>query len=167
MSDQFKRNLEIPVSMPLPFNQEHMLSINPVGTKTVNETYVPQQDIINCVPGAWVAMCKLIQTQDTDAAVTKLQISEEEMKKAVDAFRYLISAASIGHPDFNQALLSSGFADVSWEARTWVLKNFGQVMVHMWWTAAKMRVNNIKQYNDTPVHQAADDALRAISGRGL
>ena len=77
------------ISVPLPFNTRNMLSINPHGTTSANETYVPQHDIINCVPGAFVGMCKLIQTIDTEASTKNLNISEKEMEDAVLAIRYI------------------------------------------------------------------------------
>ena len=62
MSEDFRRGIDMGISVPLPFNTRNMLSINPQGATSANETYVPQHDIINCVPGAFVGMCKLIQT---------------------------------------------------------------------------------------------------------
>lgn len=167
MSDsEFRRGLDIPVNMPMPFDPRHMLSINPQGTNTVNETYVPQHDILNCVPGAFVGMCKLIQSVDIEASTKQLGVSEEDMLKAAEAFRYLLSRDGISHGSMEEAYIQSGFAAVPWQARTWILKNFGDVMLRMWHQAAVARVNNVKDYKDFPVHMAAESLLNSF-GKGL
>ena len=167
MSDsEFRRGLDIPVNMPLPFDNRHMLSINPHGTTSVNETYVPQHDILNCVPGAFVGMCKLIQTVDIEASTKNLGISEDEMLKAVTALRYILSRDGLSHGSIEEAYTSSGFANMSWQARTWVLKNLGDVMLRIWHQAAGSRVNSVKDYKDFPVNMAAESLLKSV-GKGL
>lgn len=154
------------VSVPMPFNTRNMLSINPQGATSANETYVPQHDIINCVPGAFVGMCKLIQTIDTEASTKNLNISEKEMENAVLAIRYILSRQGLSHATPEEAYLASGLVDLSWQARTWVLKNLGDVMIRMWHQIAIARVNNVKDYMDFPVNQAAEALLKSL-GRGM
>ena len=154
------------ISVPLPFNTRNMLSINPQGATSANETYVPQHDIINCVPGAFVGMCKLIQTIDTEASTKNLNISEKEMEDAVLAIRYILSRQGLSHATPEEAYLASGLVDLSWQARTWVLKNLGDVMIRMWHQVAIARVNNVKDYMDFPVNQAAEALLKSL-GRGM
>jgi hypothetical protein len=164
--EQLRASLSMPVGMPLPFNPRHMLSVSPRGVNNVNESYVPQHDIINCVPGAFVAMCTLIQNVDGYVAEQVLKISEPDMEKAVLALRYVLSREGLSHATPEEAYLASGFADLPWESRTWVLKNLGDVMVRMWHQAAIARVSNFKEYMDSPVNQAAENMLRK-GGRGL
>jgi hypothetical protein len=166
MSEDFRRGLDIPVNLPLPFNPQHMLSINPHGATTVNETYVPQHDILNCVPGAFVGMCKLIQSVDTEVSTRTLNISEEDMQKAVLALRYILSRDGLTHPTVEEAYLASGFVDLSWQTRTWVLKNLGDIIIRMWHQAAIARVNNIKDFRDFPINTAAESLLKSL-GKGL
>lgn len=167
MADEdFRKSLSMPVSMPLPFNPRHMLSINPHGTMTANETYVPEHDILNVVPGAFVGMCTLIQNIDTEVSTKTLNISEEEMLKAVTALRYILSRDGLAHAQIEEAYLASGFVNLSWQARTWVLKNLADVLLRIWHQAASVRVNNIKQYMDSPINSAAEAALRTL-GKGL
>lgn len=166
MSDDFRRGLDIPVNMPLPFNPRNMLSVSPRGVSSVNESYVPQHDIVNCVPGAFVGMCHLIQNVDTYASTQALQISEEEMEKAVLAIRYVLSREGLSHATPEEAYVASGFTNLSWQARTWVLKNLGDVMIRMWHQAAIARVSNVKEYMDFPVNNAADNLLKTFK-RGL
>lgn len=166
MSEDFRRSLDIPVNMAMPFNPRHMLSINPQGTNTVNETYVPQHDILNCVPGAFVGMCNLIQNVDTYVAMQSLKISEEEMFKAVAALRYILSRDGLSHQSVEEAYVASGFSGLSWQARTWVLKNLGDVMIRMWHQAAVARVNNVKDYRDFPINQAAENLMKSFN-RGM
>ena len=154
------------ISVPMPFNTRNMLSINPQGATSANETYVPQHDIINCVPGAFVGMCKLIQTIDTEASTKNLNISEKEMEDAVLAIRYILSRQGLSHATPEEAYLASGLVDLSWQARTWVLKNLGDVMIRMWHQIAIARVNNVKDYMDFPVNQAAEALLKSL-GRGM
>ena len=162
MSEDFRRGLSVPVNVPLPFDTRNMLSINPQGARTVNESYVPQHDIINCVPGAFVGMCKLIQTIDTEASTQHLKISEPEMERAVMALRYILSRDGLSHRTPEEMYIASGLVDVSWEARTWVLKNLGDVMLRMWHQAAIARVNNVKEYMDSPVNMAAEELLKTF-----
>jgi hypothetical protein len=166
MSEDFRRGIDMGVSVPMPFNTRNMLSVNPQGATSVNETYVPQHDIINCVPGAFVGMCKLIQTIDTEASTKNLNISEKEMETAVLAVRYILSRQGLSHGTPEEAYLASGLVDLSWQARTWVLKNLGDVMIRMWHQIAIARVNNVKDYMDFPVNQAAEALLRSL-GRGM
>ena len=166
MSEDFLRGLSIPVNLPMPFDTRNMLSINHQGSRSVNESYVPQHDILNCVPGAFVGMCKLIQTVDTTASTKNLDISEEDMKKAVLALRYILSRDGLSHGKPEEAYIASGFVDLSWQSRTWVLKNLGDVLIRMWHQAAIARVNNVKQYLDSPVTHAAEELLKSF-GRGL
>lgn len=166
MSEEFRRSLSMPVGMPLPFDPRNMLSINPHGTRTVNETYVPEHDILNVMPGAFVGMCTLIQNIDTEISTRTLNISEEEMLNAVKAIRYILSRDGLSHSSIEEAYMASGFVDLSWQARTWVLKNLADVMLRIWHQAAGARVNNVKQYMDSPINTAAEAALRSI-GRGL
>ena len=166
MSEDFRRSLDIPVNMAMPFNTRHMLSVNPHGTNTINETYVPQHDILNCVPGAFVGMCNLIQNVDAYVAMQSLQISEEDMFKAVEAIRYVLSRDGLSHGTVEEAYVASGFAGMPWQARTWVLKNLGDVLIRMWHQAAIARVNNVKDYKDFPINQAAESLMRSF-GRGL
>ena len=154
------------ISVPMPFNTRNMLSINPQGASSANETYVPQHDVINCVPGAFVGMCKLIQTIDTEASTKNLNISEKEMEDAVLAIRYILSRQGLSHATPEEAYLASGLVDLSWQARTWVLKNLGDVMIRMWHQIAIARVNNVKDYMDFPVNQAAEALLKSL-GRGM
>ena len=164
--EQHKAGLSIPVNMQMPFNPRNMLSVSLRGVNNVNESYVPQHDIINCVPGAFVAMCQLIQDVDTYVSTQALKISEPDMEKAVLALRYVLSREGLTHATPEEAYLASGFADLPWESRTWVLKNLGDVMIRMWHQAAIARVSNFKEYMDSPVNQAAENMLRK-SGRGL
>jgi hypothetical protein len=164
--EDFRRSLDIPVNMALPFNTNHMLSISPRGVMSANESYVPQHDIINCVPGAFVGMCNLIQHVDTYTSTQTLQISEEEMEKAVLAMRYILSRGGISHATPEEAYIASGFTKLSWQARTWVLKNLGDIIVRMWHQAAVARVNDFKQYMDSPVNNAAENVLKSFN-RGL
>jgi len=166
MSEDFRRSLSMPVSMPLPFDTRNMLSINPYGTKSVNETYVPEHDILNVMPGAFVGMCTLIQNIDTEVSTKTLNISEDEMLEAVKAIRYLLSRDGLAHATIEEAYIASGLVNLSWQARTWVLKNLADVMLRIWHQAASARVNNVKQYMDSPINTAAEAALRSI-GRGL
>ena len=166
MSEDFRRGIDMGISVPMPFNTRNMLSINPHGTTSANETYVPQHDIINCVPGAFVGMCKLIQTIDTEASTKNLNISEKEMENAVLAIRYILSRQGLSHATPEEAYLASGLVDLSWQARTWVLKNLGDVMIRMWHQIAIARVNNVKDYMDFPVNQAAEALLKSL-GRGM
>lgn len=166
MSEDFRRGIDMGVSVPMPFNTRNMLSINPQGATSANETYVPQHDIINCVPGAFVGMCKLIQTIDTEASTKNLNISEKEMENAVLAIRYILSRQGLSHATPEEAYLASGLVDLSWQARTWVLKNLGDVMIRMWHQIAIARVNNVKDYMDFPVNQAAEALLKSL-GRGM
>ena len=166
MSEDFRRGIDMGISVPLPFNTRNMLSINPQGATSANETYVPQHDIINCVPGAFVGMCKLIQTIDTEASTKNLNISEKEMEDAVLAIRYILSRQGLSHATPEEAYLASGLVDLSWQARTWVLKNLGDVMIRMWHQVAIARVNNVKDYMDFPVNQAAEALLKSL-GRGM
>lgn len=166
MSEDFRRGIDMEVSVPMPFNTRNMLSINPQGATSANETYVPQHDIINCVPGAFVGMCKLIQTIDTEASTKNLNISEKEMENAVLAIRYILSRQGLSHATPEEAYLASGLVDLSWQARTWVLKNLGDVMIRMWHQIAIARVNNVKDYMDFPVNQAAEALLKSL-GRGM
>jgi hypothetical protein len=166
MSDDLRRSLSVPVGMPLPFDSSNMLSVGRHGSNSVNETYVPQHDILNCLPGAFVGMCKLIQSVDTQVSTATLNISEEDMKKAVLAMRYLLSRDGLSHATPEEAYLASGFVDLPWQARTWVLKNLGDVIFRIWHQAAIMRINNVKQYMDSPINSAADNLLRTL-GKGL
>ena len=166
MSEDFRRGIDMGISVPMPFNTRNMLSINPQGATSANETYVPQHDIINCVPGAFVGMCKLIQTIDTEASTKNLNISEKEMENAVLAIRYILSRQGLSHATPEEAYLASGLVDLSWQARTWVLKNLGDVMIRMWHQIAIARVNNVKDYMDFPVNQAAEALLKSL-GRGM
>lgn len=152
--------------MPLPFDPRNMLSINPMGSKTANETYVPEHDVLNVIPGAFVGMCSLIQNVDTEISTRTLHISEEDMLKAVKALRYILSRDGIAHSTIEEAYIASGFVDLPWQARTWVLKNLADVMLRIWHQAALLRVNNIKHYMDSPINAAAEAALRTV-GRGL
>lgn len=165
-AEDFRRGLDIPVAMPLPFNTKHMLSISPRGVNSVNESYVPQHDIVNCVPGAFVGMCKLIQDVDTYASTQALKISEPEMEKAVMAMRYILSRQGLSHATPEEAYVASGLASLTWESRTWVLKNLGDVMIRMWHQAAIARMNDLKQYMDFPVNNAAESLLKSM-GRGM
>jgi hypothetical protein len=166
MSDDLRRSLSVPVGMPLPFDTNNMLSVGRHGSNSVNETYVPQHDIINCLPGAFVGMCKLIQSVDTDVSTRTLNISEEDMKKAVLAMRYMLSRDGLSHSTPEEAYIASGFVDLPWEARTWVLKNLGDVIIRIWHQAAVMRINNVKHYMDSPINNAAESLLKSL-GRGL
>lgn len=166
MSDSKARDLEIPVQLPMPFDRSHLLSIGARGSTTANETYVPQHDIINCVPGAYVAMCKLITVQEVEVAQKHLEISEENMLKAAQALQYILSRGGLSHNTFEEAVKASGINALPWQARMWVLKNLGEVMVRMWFQIAKIRVNNVKEYMDTPIHAAADEVMRSL-GRGI
>lgn len=166
MSDDFRRSLGVPVNMPLPFDPRNMLSINPIGSRIVNDSYVPEHDILNCVPGAFVGMCTLIQTMDTEVSTRTLAISEEEMVKAVTAMRYILSRDGLSHIHIEEAYLASGFVGLSWQARTWVLKNLADVLLRIWHQAATARVSNIKQYMDSPINSAAEAALRSLN-KGL
>lgn len=166
MSEEFRKSLSMPVSMPLPFDPRNMLSINPHGTRTANETYVPEHDILNVMPGAFVGMCTLIQNIDTEISTKTLNISEEEMLKAVKAIRYVLSRDGLMHSTIEEAYMASGIVDLSWQARTWVLKNLADVMLRIWHQAAAARINNLKQYMDSPINAAAEAALRSI-GKGL
>lgn len=152
--------------MPLPFDTNNMLSVGRHGSNSVNETYVPQHDIINCLPGAFVGMCKLIQSVDTEVSTRTLNISEEDMKKAVLAMRYMLSRDGLGHSTPEEAYIASGFVDLPWQARTWVLKNLGDVIIRIWHQAAVMRINNVKQYMDSPINNAAESLLKSL-GKGL
>lgn len=165
-ADDFRRGLDIPVQVPLPFDPRHMLSVSPRGVNNVNESYVPQHDIVNCVPGAFVGMCKLIQDVDTYVSTQALQISEPEMEKAVMALRYILSRQGLSHATPEEAYIASGFADLTWQARTWVLKNLGDVVIRMWHQAAVARMNDLKQYLDFPVNNAAENLLKSM-GRGM
>lgn len=156
----------MPVSMPLPFDPRNMLSVNPVGSRTANETYVPEHDVLNVIPGAFVGMCALIQNVDTEISTKTLNISEEEMLKAVKAIRYILSRDGLAHSSIEEAYRASGFVDLSWQGRTWVLKNLADVMLRIWHQAALLRVNNVKQYMDSPINAAAEAALRSL-GKGL
>lgn len=164
--DDFRRSLDIPVNMALPFDTRHMLSISPRGVMSANESYVPQHDMINCVPGAFVGMCNLIQHVDTYTSTQTLQISEEEMGKAVLALRYVLSREGLHHATPEDAYKASGFTNLSWQARTWVLKNLGDIMVRMWHQAAIARISDFKQYMDSPVNNAAENVLKSFN-RGL
>jgi hypothetical protein len=166
MSEEFRRSLSMPVNMPLPFDTRNMLSINPQGTKTVNETYVPEHDILNVMPGAFVGMCTLIQNIDTEISTKTLNISEEDMLSAVKALRYILSRDGLSHGTIEEAYMASGLVDLPWQARTWVLKNLADVMLRIWHQAGAARVNNVKQYMDSPINAAAEAALRSI-GKGL
>jgi len=165
-SEEFRRSLSMPVNMPLPFNPRNMLSINPHGSRSVNETYVPEHDILNVIPGAFVGMCTLIQNIDTEISTKTLNISEEDMMKAVKAIRYLLSRDGLSHASVEEAYLASGLVDLSWQARTWVLKNLADVLLRIWHQAAGARVNNVKEYMDSPINAAAEAALRSL-GKGL
>ena len=166
MSEEFRKSLSMPVSMPLPFDTRNMLSINPQGAVSVNETYVPEHDILNVVPGAFVGMCTLIQNIDIEVSTKTLNISEEEMLKAVKAIRYILSRDGLMHPSIEETYKASGLVDLSWQARTWGLKNLADVLLRIWHQAAGARVNNIKQYMDSPINTAAEAALRSI-GKSL
>jgi len=165
-SEDFRISLNMPVSIPIPFDPRNMLSINPYGAKTANETYVPEHDILNVIPGAFVGMCNLIQHVDTYTSTQTLQISEEEMQKAVMAMRYILSREGLSHTTIEEAYIASGFVNASWQARTWVLKNLADVMLRIWHQAGTLRVNNVKQYMDSPINNAAEAALRSI-GKSL
>lgn len=166
MSEEFRKSIDIPVGFQMPFDSRHMLSTNLQGSSSVNETYVPQHDIINCVPGAFVGLCKLIQTIDIEASTKTLNISEDEMKKAVLSLRYVLSRDGLAHGSIEEAYLASGFVDKSWQARTWVLKNLGDVLVRIWFQAAQARINNVKSYMDSPINAAAENLLKTL-GKGI
>jgi hypothetical protein len=111
-------------------------------------------------------MCKLIQSVDTEVSTRTLNISEEDMQKAVLALRYILSRDGLTHPTVEEAYLASGFVDLSWQTRTWVLKNLGDIIIRMWHQAAIARVNNIKDFRDFPINTAAESLLKSL-GKGL
>lgn len=164
-SDNLQASLEKMVQMPLPFSQD-ILTVNRTGTNSVGESYSPQHDIINCVPGAFVGMCHMVENIEKDIAIQKLGITPDEMRKAIDAMRRLLSRQTASCKTFGEALAMSGLGECTWEARTWALKNFAQVMLHMWHQSVMIRVTDMKQYKDDPVHAAADMSLRSL-GQGL
>ena len=88
------------------------------------------------------------------------------MEDAVLAIRYILSRQGLSHATPEEAYLASGLVDLSWQARTWVLKNLGDVMIRMWHQVAIARVNNVKDYMDFPVNQAAEALLKSL-GRGM
>ncbi len=139
-----------------------MLSIGKPGSDSVNESYVPEHDILNCVPGAFSGMCQLIQSIDIDASKDKLRIPDDEMLKAVKAMRYLLSNDSQTHVDVVDAYKASGLLDCSWQARTWVLKNLGDMMVRLWFQSAKARINNNRGYYDYYVNAAAELVAKSV-----
>tara|TARA_Y100000310_G_scaffold341431_1_gene440552 strand:- start:177 stop:611 length:435 start_codon:yes stop_codon:yes gene_type:complete len=139
-----------------------MLSIGKPGSDAVNESYVPEHDILNCVPGAFSGMCQLIQSIDIDASRDKMRIPDDEMLKAVKAMRYLLSNDSQVHVDVVDAYKASGLLDCSWQARTWVLKNLGDMMVRLWFQSAKARINNNRGYYDYYVNAAAEQVARSV-----
>ena len=163
-NEKYKVNSEFaaPITMGIPFDPNHMLSINDPGGDSVNRTYVPDQDILNCVPGAFAGMYQLIQNVDMDAAQEKLGISDEEMLKAVKAMRYLLSNDAIAHESVVDAYRASGLLDCGWQARTWVMKNLGDMMVRMWWESARSRVTSQRKYYDYYVNEAADIVAKSI-----
>ena len=118
------------------------------------------------MPGAFVGMCNLIQNVDTYVAMQSLKISEEEMFKAVAALRYILSRDGLSHQSVEEAYVASGFSGLSCQARTWVLKNLGDVMIRMWHQAAVARVNNVKDYRDFPINQAAENLMKSFN-RGM
>lgn len=164
-STTVRRDLDVPLNIPMPFNPQHMLSIGMPGSDAVNESYVPEHDILNCVPGAFSGMCQLIQNIDIDASRDKLKIPDEEMLKAVKTMRYLLSNDSQIHVDVVDAYKASGLLDCSWQARTWVLKNLGDMMLRMWFASAKARINNHRGYYDYYVNEAAEKVARSIRER--
>ena len=163
-NEKYKAHSEYmaPITMGIPFDNNHMLSINDPGGDSVNRTYVPDQDILNCVPGAFAGMCQLIQNVDIDASQDKLGISDDEMLKAVKAMRYLLSNDAIQHDSVVDAYRASGILDCGWQARTWVMKNLGDMMVRMWYEGAKSRVTQHRKYYDYYVNEAADLVAKSI-----
>ena len=151
-----------PVTMGMPFDTNHMLSVNDPGGDSVNRTYVPDHDILNCVPGAFAGMCQLIQSVDIDASQDKLNISDDEMLKAVKAMRYMLSNDAVAHASVVDAYRASGLLDIGWQARTWVMKNLGDMMVRMWWESARSRISNTRKYYDHFVNEAADIVAKSI-----
>tara|TARA_Y100000034_G_C6803777_1_gene360728 strand:+ start:425 stop:943 length:519 start_codon:yes stop_codon:yes gene_type:complete len=160
--NKIKAEIDVPITMGIPFSTDHMLSIQRPGSDSANQTYVPDQDILNCVPGAFSGMCQLIQTLDIDAAQDKLGISDDEMLKAVQGMRYMLSNSAPEHATVVDAYRNSGLLDVSWQARTWVLKNLGDMMLRMWFESAKARITNTRHYHDYYVNQAADLVAKSI-----
>ena len=157
-----KGEIDIPITLGIPFDPNHMLSIQTPGSDAANQTYVPDQDILNCVPGAFAGMCQLIQTLDIDASQDKLGITEEEMLKAVQSMRYMLSTDSLDHATVVDVYRASGMLDVGWQARTWVLKNLGDMMLRLWFESAKARVTDRRHYYDYHVNQAADQVARIV-----
>ncbi len=161
-ANNVKREIDVPINIPLPFNPNHMLSIGRPGSDAVNESYVPEHDILNCVPGAFSGMCQLIQNIDIDASRDKMRIPDDEMLKAVKAMRYLLSNDSQVHVDVVDAYKASGLLNCSWQARTWVLKNLGDMMVRLWFQSAKARINNNRGYYDYYVNAAAEQVAKSV-----
>ena len=159
---KIRSEIDVPITIGIPFNPDHMLSIQEPGSNSANQTYVPDQDILNCVPGAFSGMCQLIQTLDIDAAQDKLRISDEEMLKAVQGMRYMLSNSGPEHATVVDSYRASGLLDVSWQARTWVLKNLGDMMLRMWFESAKARITSARHYHDYYVNQAADLVAKSI-----
>jgi hypothetical protein len=159
---KIRGEVDVPITMGIPFDPNHMLSIQAPNSDSANQTYVPDQDILNCVPGAFSGMCQLIQTIDIDAAQEKLGISDDEMLKAVNGMRYMLSNDGPEHATVVDAYRASGLLDVSWQARTWVLKNLGDMMVRMWFESAKARITSHRHYHDYYVNQAADLVAKSI-----
>lgn len=159
---KIRREVDVPITMGIPFDPDNMLSIQLPGSDAANQTYVPDQDILNCVPGAFAGMCQLIQTIDIDAAQDKLSIPDDEMLKAVQGMRYMLSNDAIQHGTVVDAYRASGLLDVSWQARTWVLKNMGDMMLRMWFESANARITTNRHYYDYYVNQAADIVAKSV-----
>jgi len=159
---KIRGEIDVPITMGMPFNPQNILSIQEPGSNSANQTYVPDQDILNCVPGAFSGMCQLIQTLDIDASQDKLKIPDDEMLKAVQGMRYMLSNEGPEHTTVVDAYRASGLLDVSWQARTWVLKNLGDMMLRMWFESAKARITNARHYHDYYVNAAADLVAKSI-----
>lgn len=156
---------DLPFEPDLPVNPDHIMTLSPRGSDDVSDTYSPLHDIVNCVPGAFKGMCQLIQNQEPEIAAEELEISDEEMVKAVKAMYYVFSSECVAegdHATFTEVLQDSGLADVSWQARTWVLKNFGEMMLRTWWALMRKRINDVKRYRDRHVTEAAEAAMETL-----
>lgn len=159
---KIKSEIDVPITIGIPFDPSNMLSIQEPGSNSANQTYVPDQDILNCVPGAFSGMCQLIQTLDIDASQDKLGIPDDEMLKAVEGMRYMLSNSGPEHATVVDSYRASGLLDVSWQARTWVLKNLGDMMLRMWFESAKARITNARHYHDYYVNAAAELVAKSI-----
>jgi len=86
------------------------------------------------------------------------------MLAAVKSLRYIMSTDGLAHTTVEDLFKSSGLLSVPWEARTWVLRMLGEMMLRMWYEAAKARVNDSRQWNSSPLNEATEKALRHIGG---